>query len=129
MSTTTILGVTARRIDELPAAMGGAVKLARAGLGLSGFGVQVLDVPPDVETPRHDETLTGQQELYLALHGSGALIFGDDEDRVELDPDGLVAVGPTVERRIAAGPDGLRVLCVGGTPGSAYEAPVWTEGL
>jgi uncharacterized cupin superfamily protein len=129
MSTNTILGVTARRIDELPAAMGGAVKLARAGLGVNGFGVQVLDLLPGVETPRHDESATGQEELYLALRGSGAVIFGDDDDRVELDPDGLVAVGPSVERRIAAGADGLRVLCVGGTPGTAYEPPVWTEGL
>jgi hypothetical protein len=46
MTTHTILGVTARRIDELPAAMGGAVRLARAGLGLSGFGVQVMELPP-----------------------------------------------------------------------------------
>jgi hypothetical protein len=38
MAPDTILGVTARDIDELPTAMGSAVRLARAGLGLSGFG-------------------------------------------------------------------------------------------
>ena len=127
MTTNTILGVTARRIDELPDAMGGAVRLLRAGLGLSAFGAQVMDLPPGVETPAHDETATAQEELYVALHGSGSVIFGDD-DRVTLESGVVVAVGPSVTRRIAAGPAGLRVLCVGGTPGQAYDAPAWTEG-
>jgi uncharacterized cupin superfamily protein len=128
MTTHTILGVTARRIDELPAAMGGAVRLARAGLGLSGFGVQVMELPPGIETPEHDESATGQEELYVALEGSGAVIFGDDDDRTALEPDRLVAVGPTVARRLVAGPQGLRALCVGGSPGKGYEAPEWTVG-
>lgn len=127
MATDTILGVTARDIDELPAAMGGAVRLARAGLGLSGFGAQVLDLPDGAETPDHDESATGQEELYVALRGSGTVIFGDGE-RVALAPERLVAVGPTVTRRLAAGPEGLRALCLGGAPGKAYEAPAWTEG-
>jgi hypothetical protein len=128
MATDTILGVTARHIDELPDAMGGAVRLLRAGLGLTAFGAQVMDLPPSFETPAHDETATGQQELYVALAGSGAVVFGDDDDRTELDRERVVAVGPSVTRRVASGPDGLRVLCIGGTPGKAYEAPGWTEG-
>jgi hypothetical protein len=37
------------------------------------------------------------------------------------------AMGGAVARRIAA-PDGLPLLCIGGTPGKAYEAPERTEG-
>jgi len=127
MATDTILGVTARHIDELPTAMGGAIKLARAGLGLSGLVAQVIDLPYGAETPAHDESATGQEELYVALRGSGIVMFGDG-DRAELEPEQLVAVGPTVTRRLVAGPDGLRVLCLGGAPDKAYEAPAWTEG-
>ena len=86
-----------------------------------------MDLPPGIETPAHDELATGQEELYVALRGPGTVIFGD-EQRAELAPDRVVAVGPRVTRRIAGGPDGLRVLCVGGTPGKAYEAPAWTDG-
>jgi uncharacterized cupin superfamily protein len=128
MATDTILGVTARHVDELPTAMGGAVRLVRAGLGLSGFGVQIDELPPGASTPPHDESATGQEELYVALRGSGTVVFGDDGEGTELEPDWVVAVGPTVTRRIVAGPDGLRVLCIGGTPGKAYEGPDWTEG-
>jgi hypothetical protein len=46
MITKTILGVTARRIDELPAAMGGAVRLVRAGLGLEGLRVLCIGSTP-----------------------------------------------------------------------------------
>jgi uncharacterized cupin superfamily protein len=128
MATDTILGVTARHIDELPAAMGGAVWLVRAGLGLSGFGAQVADLPPGASSPPHDESVGGQEELYVALRGSGTVIFGDDGEGTELEPDRFVAVGPTVTRHLVAGPDGLRILCIGGTPDEAYEAPAWSEG-
>jgi uncharacterized cupin superfamily protein len=125
MTVTTIEGITAARIDELPEALGGMARLLRAGLGLSAFGAQLFDVPPGVESPPHDEMTSGQEELYMALRGSGALIAGDE--RVPLDPDRVVAVAPSVVRRFASGPDGLRLLCIGGTPGKAYEAPEWSE--
>lgn len=123
-TSTTIEGVTARRIDELPEALGGIARLARSGLGLSGFGVQIFDLPPGMESPPHDETATGQEELYVALGGAGAVIAG--EERLPLDPESLVAVQPGVTRRMASGPEGMRVMVVGGTPGRPYEPPVWS---
>ena len=125
MSTDTITGITASRIDDLPAGMGGAVKLVRAGLGLRGFGAQVIDLPPDGRAPEHDETATGQEELYVVLRGSGAVVAGGE--RFAVDSERVVAVAPHVTRHLAAGPDGLRVLCVGGAPGCAYAPPAWTE--
>ena len=41
--------------------------------------------------------------------------------------DHLARIGPSVARRLQSGPDGMRVLCVGGVPGGVYEAPEWTE--
>jgi hypothetical protein len=37
-----------------------------------------------------------------------------------------VRVDAGVDRVLTSGPDGLRVLCVGGVPGAAYTAPEWT---
>lgn len=45
-----------------------------------------------------------------------------------LDEDHLVHVDAGTDRILNSGPDGMRVLVVGGVPGAAYEAPDWTEG-
>ena len=37
-------------------------------------------------------------------------------------------VGPGTPRVLASGPDGLRVLIIGGVPGEAYVAPDWSSG-
>src|ERR1700739_1717630 len=74
----------ARAIDELPVVLDGFIKLARSGLGITAFGVQVMDLPPDSTTESHDEADTGQQELYVALRGSGAVVIG--EERLALRP-------------------------------------------
>ncbi len=39
-----------------------------------------------------------------------------------IDPDHIVRVDPDVKRKITAGPDGLRLLALGATPGEAYDA-------
>ena len=88
-----------------------------------------MDLPPDYRTKSHDESHSGQQELYLALRGSGAVVVhGEQEESLTLDTDHIVAVSPEVERTLTSGPEGLRALCIGGTPGKAYAAPDWTEG-
>ena len=38
----------------------------REGLGLSSFGVAVIDVPPSTRSLDHTEAATGQEELYTA---------------------------------------------------------------
>ena len=119
-------GYAASAIDDLPQIWDGFAKLVRDGLGIEGFGAQIMDLPPDYSTKSHDESDSGQQELYVALRGSGAVVVGDD--RLDLDPDHLVAVGPEHERTLTSGSGGLRVLCIGGAPGKPYEAPDWTTG-
>jgi mannose-6-phosphate isomerase-like protein (cupin superfamily) len=111
-------------IDDLPQLWDGFAKLVRSGLDISAFGAQIMDMPPGHVTKSHDESDTGQQELYVALHGAGAVVAGDQ--RLPLDPEHLVRVDAGVDRVLEAGPDGLRVLCVGGVPGGAYVAPEWT---
>jgi uncharacterized cupin superfamily protein len=117
---------TGSRIDDLPQLWDGMAKLVREGLGLSAFGVQIMDLAPDYETSSHDESESGQEELYVALRGSGAVVAGEVE--LPLDPEHLVRVDAGVDRVLTSGPDGLRVLCVGGVPGAPYAAPEWTAG-
>jgi uncharacterized cupin superfamily protein len=124
MSTTHDAAIAGRAIDDLPTLWDGFAKLVRTGLQISAFGVQIMDLPPDYTTAAHDESDTGQQELYVALRGSGAVVAGDT--RLPLDPEHLVRVDAGVDRVLTSGADGLRVLCVGGVPGEPYVAPEWT---
>lgn len=125
MPTSTRETIAGSAIDDLPQLWDGFAKLVRTGLDITAFGVQIMDLPPDYETESHDESDTGQQELYVALRGSGAVVAG--ERRLSLDPEHLVRVDAGVDRVLTSGPDGLRVLCVGSVPGAAYSAPEWTS--
>ena len=116
------------RIDELPSLWDGFARLVRPGLGLSAFGANVMTLPPDYSTKSHDESTSGQEELYVALSGSGALVIDESGERLPLDAEHLAAVGPGTARTLTSGPDGLRVLIVGGTPGRGYEPPEWSSG-
>jgi hypothetical protein len=124
--TRTASGVAAAAIDELPSLWDGFVRLAGAGLDVSAFGVNVMELPPDYTTEAHDESGTGQQELYVALRGVGAVVV--EGAAQPLDAGHLVKVDAGTGRVLTSGPDGLRVLCVGGVPGGVYERPAWARG-
>jgi mannose-6-phosphate isomerase-like protein (cupin superfamily) len=117
---------TAKQIDEMEAAFGGGLKKARAELGVASFGMQVVDLPPNYnDYPEHDHESDGQEEVYSVMRGSGAIEI--EGERLELTPDVLVRVGPGIKRKLYSGPEGMRVLALGGTPGAAYEAAEFTE--
>ena len=114
---------TVKRIDEMEAVFGGAFKRARAELGVTSFGMQVLDMPPDVDGqyPEHDHEAEGQEEVYLALGGRAELDV--EGDRIPLEPGTMVRVGAAAKRTIRTGAEGARILALGGCPGEPYEAP------
>ena len=116
-------GYRARALDDLPTLWDGFATLVGTGLDITAFGVNVMHLPPDYETTAHDEAATGQQELYVALSGSGAVVIG--AQRHPLDAGHLVVVDAGADRVLASGPDGMRVLCIGGVPGGVYERPNW----
>jgi gentisate 1,2-dioxygenase len=121
-----VSGYRSSSIDELPTLWDGFAKLVRAGLAIEAFGANIMDLPAEYETKSHDEVQSGQQELYVALRGSGAVVVGDE--RIALDGDHVVCVDAGTPRVLTSGSDGLRVLCIGGVPGAAYEPPEWSSG-
>ena len=89
---------TGKRYDEMPTLWDGFANLVRPGLGLTAFGANVMNLPPDYETKAHDESASGQEELYVGLEGSGAVLIGDERERVPLDPE-----APSASRRAPRG--------------------------
>jgi len=106
----------------------GAMRKVRAELGLTSFGVQTIDLPPNSDRhPWHDHKADGQEELYVALRGGGTLEV-EGAEPVELAPgETLARVGPGARRRVVAGPNGVRLLVVGGVPGKTFIAKDFTE--
>ncbi len=130
--------MTHTRIEEIDALQGFdrvSLRRAAAALGVSSFGISIEEMAPGAdEYPEHDHSedgiggemfakrpqQLGQEEVYVALRGSGTLEA--DGQRYPLDQDHIARVGPAVKRKITAGPDGLRLLALGATPGEAYDS-------
>jgi uncharacterized cupin superfamily protein len=113
---------TAKPIDEMTAINGGITILAGAELGVEAFGMQVFDFPPDFpDYPEHDHGEEGMEEVYLVLEGSAE--FEVDGDRVALERGGMISIAPATRRKLLPGPQGVRILALGGVPGETYERP------
>ena len=95
-------------------------KLLRHSLGLSAFGVQILQMPPNAEGyPEHDHSGDGQEELYAVLGGSAKLVA--DGDSHELEPGVYARVGAGQNRTLEPGDQGVKMLIIGGVAGRPYE--------
>jgi hypothetical protein len=117
---------TAKRIDDMEAGYGGGFVKARAELGVTAFGMQVIQLPPNfTDYPEHDHAESGQEEVFLAIGGSGWIDVAGE--RVDLDSQTFVRVAPESKRKVHSGPEGLRMLAIGGCPGEAYKIVPTTE--
>ena len=126
--------VTVKRFDEMDTGLGGVLVRVRAELGVSSFGVQVINLPPGFDQPYaahahegsdHEAANDGQEEVYVPLQGRATLLAGDA--RWELAPGMAARVGPAELRRIVTGDEPFQMLALGGIPGRAYVAPPYTE--
>lgn len=116
---------TVRRIDEMESTFGGGMVKVRAELGVNSFGIQILRLPANEDRhPEHDHA-GGQEEVYLVLDGEAEIEI--DGERIPLDPEVIVRVGPAARRKLRTADSPARILALGGTPGKPFEATGFTE--
>jgi mannose-6-phosphate isomerase-like protein (cupin superfamily) len=107
------------KIDDMEAIGFGTFRRARAELGVTAFGLQVLDLPPNLDAyPEHDHGEDGQEEVYFVLRGGGEVEI--EGERIKLDPETAVSIKPGTRRKLWPGPEGMRIVAIGGTPGTVY---------
>ena len=127
MSATSGRGWQVAPVDEVPPVKPDwpqTWKSIRHHFGITAFGVNAVTKDAgNVLIPAHDETASGQQELYF-VH-VGEVVATLDGERVMVSAGGVIAVEPEVTRTIEATTSPTTLLCVGGTPGPAYEIGAW----
>ena len=114
--------LTVKQVGDMEAIFYGSFKRAGAELEVGSFGMNVCYFPPDAGEgvyPDHDHADVGEEEVYIAWKGSGILTVEGEE--ITLDQDTMVRVGPETKRKVRSGPDGLRLIILGGVAGEVYE--------
>src|SRR5438270_13308171 len=107
---------TVKRLDEMEAIFGGSFRRTGAALGIESFGMQVFDMPAGADQyPEHDHGEDGQEEVYVILRGSGE--FEIEGERVPVDTERIIRIPAGTKRKLWPGPEGVRVLGLGGGPG------------
>ena len=121
--------VTVATFEEMEPIFDGIARRARATLGVTGWGMQVMTLPPfwgGYPNHRHDANVddANQEEVYIPLKGSGVLRAGDEE--FALSPGMMARVGPEQPRKIEPGDEGIQFIALGAVPGSHTPSP-WSE--
>jgi uncharacterized cupin superfamily protein len=118
--------VTVKRTEEFEPTFRGGMLKARAGLGVTSFGMQILNFPANLDRyPEHDHEFDGQEEVYSVLEGAATLIVGGEEH--ELTPGVFARVGPGESRKLATGDVPAKILVLGGVPGKVFEVTKFTD--
>jgi hypothetical protein len=125
-----MVDATIKRVDEMESFFDGMVRRARATLGVTSWGMQLFNLPPNFgDYPNHHhgdgQGDPGQEEVYIPLAGSATLHLDGEEHALE--PGTWARVGVEQLRQIVPGPEGFQYLAIGGTPGKAFVPPGWTE--
>jgi len=97
-------------------AVNGVFKPLRPALGVTAFGVNQLQLPPNAEGPEHDHGTDGQEEVYAIIGGGGKIrVEGQEHD---LHVGQFVFLAPGTARQMVAGSDGLTWIGIGSQPGA-----------
>ena len=86
--------------------------------GLTAFGANVFGGEPGIElVAEHDETDSGQEELYVVLAGEARFAVAGEEIQVAA-PGVVVLTDPSVRRAATSVAPGTLLLALGGLPGT-----------
>ncbi|MGN6796769.1 MAG: cupin domain-containing protein [Gaiellaceae bacterium] len=104
--------------DVEPSGPGGAVRFIRRELGVEAFGINWFEIPANTEGRRHDETESGQEEVYVIVRGGG--VYRVDGEEIPVRVGTFMRFDPGTTRQPVAGPDGMTMIGIGARRGS-YE--------
>ena len=99
-------------------------KSVRHQFGITGFGVNAVTKDAgSVLIPEHDETESGQQELYFVHAGEVKATL--DGEEVTVPAGSFVHCEPGALRKFESAASPTTLIVIGGTPGRPYEVGPW----
>ena len=99
-------------------------KSVRHQFGITGFGVNAVTKDAgNVLIPEHDETESGQQELYFVHAGEVKATL--DGEEVTVPAGSFVHCEPGALRKFESAASPTTLIVIGATPGKAYEVGPW----
>lgn len=98
--------------------------LARKALGTDCFGYNLVVIGPGGRMPEHDESGSGQVEVYAILEGEAVFVL--DGEEVPAPAGTFASVEPGSTRTILNRSDGpVTALLIGVDPSGGYEPMSW----
>ncbi|MDX6516225.1 MAG: hypothetical protein QOH73_1891 [Gaiellaceae bacterium] len=117
-----IAGFTISSEDDLERS--GRWALVRKSLGISSFGINVVEIAPGQGIPEHNEAERDHEELFVVLEGD--LVAVIDGERHPVGARSYVRVDPEPTRTFLNEGDTLaRLLIVSAPRSSGYEPLSW----
>jgi len=101
-------------------------KSVRHYFGITAFGVNaVTKEAGKVLIPEHDESESGQQELYFVHAGEVKATLDGQEHTVPAGS--FVSCEPDAKRKFEATASPTTLIVIGGCPGKAYQVGPWEQ--
>ena len=120
-------GYTIEHLDDFETmeGSGGATwRLARKTLGAEAFGFNVVDLEPGGQIPEHDESQSGQEEVYVVLDGDGTFVA--DGEELPAPAGTFIRYAAATKRTVRNQSDStIRVLLIGVPGDTGYEPITW----
>ena len=99
-------------------------RLVRRTLGVTAFGVNLVDIPPGEQIPEHDEIERDQEELFYVLSGSPTLVIDGKEHPTRAGT--FARLDPEHTRTVRNDGDQLASVLIASAPrSSGYEPMEW----
>jgi quercetin dioxygenase-like cupin family protein len=101
-------------------------KSVRYHFEITAFGVNAVSKDAgNVLIPEHDESASGQQEIYFVHEGEAVATLEGEKLRVPAGT--FVSVEPEAKRKFEAAASPTTLIVVGATPGHPFEIGDWEK--